>query len=24
MEYQKELVDIIGIFYPKIVRMSSD
>ena len=22
MEYQKELVDIIGIFYPKIVRMS--
>jgi tRNA-splicing ligase RtcB len=24
MEYQKELVDIIGVFYPKIVRMSSD
>jgi len=24
MEYQKELVDIIGIFYPKIVRMNSD
>jgi tRNA-splicing ligase RtcB len=24
MEYQKELVEIIGVFYPKIVRMSSD
>ncbi len=24
MEYQKDLVEVVGMFYPKIVRMSSD